>query len=353
MGSIFGGGPSIKLAAPPPPPAIPEKSETAKRLEEVQLSYFEENLARQRTQQEEEAATRTAIEESLGMPFEDIIAGQSISEFSLLKDLREQQTQSLARLDEQREAFIQATGITPEAYAAEESARQLTLGRGLQDRYEKALRGELEIDPGLERTIQQEATDLEEFYRRQLGSGYRLSSPYLEERDRMLNRHTALRTAAQRGEITRAEQIGFSLSPALQREIGTQQGLLAGIPNASPFDFSRSLSQLDRGFLATPPQAGPLTASLSADRALAATYGLAGYQGQLDFNRMVNQSRIQSAQQQGGAQSGLLAALIQGGATLGYGAIRGPASAPAAPVFAGGGGTGIGSSFPRVGSFIG
>ncbi|HEX9901207.1 MAG TPA: hypothetical protein VGC81_18405, partial [Candidatus Methylomirabilis sp.] len=106
MGSIFGGGPSIKLAAPPPPPAIPEKSETAKRLEEVQLSYFEENLARQRTQQEEEAATRTAIEESLGMPFEDIIAGQSISEFSLLKDLREQQTQSLARLDEQREAFI-------------------------------------------------------------------------------------------------------------------------------------------------------------------------------------------------------------------------------------------------------
>lgn len=321
MGGIFGGGSSVNLQAPPPPPAQPALRPEERRALEAQTTLFEENLEVQRRMREEEAATRAAVEEALGIPFDQLVAQQAVDEFSLLKNLRGQQEQSLQRVEEEREAFIQATGITPEQFAGEEAERQLVLSRALHERFQKALRGELEIDPSLEMRLGQEAEQLEEQYRRMLGPGYQASSPYIQARAEMQEKHQALRHGAARGEITRAEQIGFGLSPALDRELRTQQGLMAGLPAGSPFDFSRNLSQLDRSFFLTPPQAGPLMQEGQFSRGLEARSNLAGFLGQLDFTRQLNQANIEAASARTQAQAGLLGALIQAGGKIGGAAI--------------------------------
>ncbi|KKK69229.1 hypothetical protein LCGC14_2936120, partial [marine sediment metagenome] len=239
------------------------------------------------------------------------------------------------------------TGLTPEEFSAEEAARQVDLSRAFGERFEKALAGELEIDPGLERQFAQEQTDLEEIFRRQLGTGFRLSTPFIQAQSELQKRQDEIRFAAQRGEITRAEQIGFARSPTTQQLLAARSGLVGGIPNQSPFGFAAGLSTLNRGFLQTPQQAGPLASSFQFDRDLQARLDLAGFRSQVDFTNQQNRARISGAGQQTQAQAGLLAALIQAGGAIGGGLLAGPPGALAGSAIAGGlaGGT-IGGGIP-------
>ena len=355
MGGIFGGGPSIEVQAPPPVPPPPELAPEEVELRQLNIDLLRQNIDIQTLQREEEAATRTAIEEALGLPFEEILSQQAVAEFGLATDLREQQQTALARQEQERQDFFEATGLTPEEFSAEEAGRQVTLSRAFGERFEKALAGELELDPGLERQFAQEQTDLEEIFRRQLGTGFRLSTPFIQAQSELQKRQDEIRFAAQRGEITRAEQIGFARSPTTQQLLAARSGLAAGLPNQSPFGFASGLSTLGQGFLQTPQQAGPLTSAFQFDRGLQADLDLAGFNSQVGFTNALNQARISSASARTQSQAGLLGALISaGGFVAGSGLFGGGGGGGGSTGFQGGGLSGSGSfGFPGVGTRIG
>ena len=80
----------------------------------------------------------------------------------------------------------------------------------LLERTRTALAGELPVDPTIERElIDQEAT-LRETLRKQLGSGYETSTPGIEALQKFAEGKASLRSAAQTGQMTLAEQLGIA-----------------------------------------------------------------------------------------------------------------------------------------------
>jgi len=335
MGSLFGSKP--KVVVPPPPPPAPPPGEELKEIRAGGQELYRENLERVRQAGQEQEATRAALEEALGIPFEQLLAGLGVSELGLFTGLRGLQAESLQGTEQERAAFQRATGLTPEDYAGEEAARQLEIGRGFQDRYRTALEGGLPTDPGMQRRFLQEQRDLDERFRRALGSGYQLSSPYSTGLQDLLERQGRETYLSGQYELERAGRLGYTLSPATERILGTRRGLLAGVPNVSPYDVSGRLAQTGLGFLETPPQFGQLTGEYNYDRSLAAQN--AQLQNQYNFDVFQAQIDAQNARAkaQGGLMSGLLAA---GGFAIG---------GPLGGVVGAGLGSGLSAGIPAYG----
>jgi hypothetical protein len=306
MGSLFGG--KSKVVVPPPPPPAPGPGTELTEVRAGGQELFRENLERSKQAGQEQEATRKALEEALGVSFEDLIAGFGAAELGLITGLRGLQAESLQGTEQEREAFQRQTGLTPEDYAGEEAARQLEIGRGFQGRYRTALEGGLPTDPGMQRRHIQEQRDLDERFRRALGSGYQLSSPYSTGLQDLLQRQGQETYLSGQYELERAGRIGYTLSPATQRILNTRQGLLGGVPNVSPYDISSRLSQTGLGFLETPPQFGQLTGEYNYDRALQAQNQQLQSQYQMQVLQAQTAAQNQKAQSQGGLLSGLLSA---------------------------------------------
>lgn len=88
--------------------------------------------------------------------------------------------------------------------------------KGFLERTQAALRGELPIDPGLEKDLGDQERILMETLRRQLGPGFETSGPGIEAIARFREQSTNLREAARRGDLTLSEQLGMA------RELGNE-----------------------------------------------------------------------------------------------------------------------------------
>jgi hypothetical protein len=91
---------------------------------------------------------------------------------------------------------------------------------GFLQRTQKALKGELPVDPALERELSEGEQTLRDHLFRNLGSGYETSSAGIEALGDFQERATTLREGARRGDLTLAEQLG------LAREEGNQMRVL-------------------------------------------------------------------------------------------------------------------------------
>lgn len=74
----------------------------------------------------------------------------------------------------------------------------------------KALKGQLEIDPALERDIKSQGEALKDRLRQQFGAGYETSSPGIEALQKFEEGANVLRSQARRGELTLSEQLAAS-----------------------------------------------------------------------------------------------------------------------------------------------
>jgi hypothetical protein len=99
------------------------------------------------------------------------------------------------------------------------------LERGFLERSQKALRGELDLDPALEREIAEGTRLQEEAMRQQLGPGWETSTPGIQARATANQRAAELRSASRRGELTLSEQLG------LARGTGNEAIRAAGLAN--------------------------------------------------------------------------------------------------------------------------
>jgi hypothetical protein len=84
------------------------------------------------------------------------------------------------------------------------------LEKGYLERGLKAQRGELGVDPALEREIGEEGRLLNESLAQQLGPGFATSTPGIQAKAASGQRASELRSAARRGELSLNEQLGLA-----------------------------------------------------------------------------------------------------------------------------------------------
>lgn len=98
---------------------------------------------------------------------------------------------------------------------------QFDVEKQLAERSLKALRGELDVDPALERELGQQEETLRERLRQQFGAGFETGTPGIQALQEFQDSATGLRSAARRGELTLSEQLGQART-ALRQGQGQQ-----------------------------------------------------------------------------------------------------------------------------------
>lgn len=100
---------------------------------------------------------------------------------------------------------------------APEMQRSYDIAQLAEERELKALRGELEIDPSVERQLEEDERTLRNQLYRDLGQGYELSTPGQKALQDFRESAQALRYAISRGEMTSSEALSQSRWEGLQR----------------------------------------------------------------------------------------------------------------------------------------
>mgnify|MGYP001570445776 CR=1 FL=1 len=284
-----------------------------------------------REQRAQDEASRVAFEKATGMPMGEFVAQQAKAQVGLSELTRTAQERDFAdrerartELEARRAAFVKATGQTPEEAEVGEAKRQLDLSTQLSDRFQKALRGELPVDPTLERALGEEETGIREDVLRRTGPGGDLGDIGLRNIREFRKRAEELRHKARTGAISEAEQYGFALSPALLR-IGGPRDVAAATSAGAPPSSAAALAipGLFRGsVIESPPQLGDLARSYFADRSLRARAGELGYQGALQNVSLVSGANASRASFQAAQQQALINGMFQlGGAGIGAAAM--------------------------------
>lgn len=181
---------------------------------------------------------------------------------------------------------------------------QLEVEMGLAKRSLAALKGELPVDPALEREISTQERTLRDTLRQQLGAGYETSTPGIEALQRFGEGAAALRSGAQTGQLTLAEQLGVARTALRTGQNSSDlQQPLAGFSNLSQLGFGQQASQQQAIF-------GPQMALAGGLGQVAGGFGVA----QVPFQQqrsMEFQADIFNAQNSGiGALGGLFGGIL-------------------------------------------
>lgn len=118
----------------------------------------------------------------------------------------------------------------------------------LLDRQERALAGDLPVDPGLERNLQQQETDLRNRLQRQFGPGFETSSPAIETLGDFMGVSEALRHGARTGEMSLAQQLSLARE---QQGMMRQQNRFGNVQQfgvQNPMGFAGGIGQVAQGF---------------------------------------------------------------------------------------------------------
>lgn len=117
----------------------------------------------------------------------------------------------------------------------EEGIRNKEIQKLLGERTLAALKGELPVDPALERDLKKQEETLRDTLRAQLGTGFETSTPGIEAMQSFREGAEVLRSQARRGELTLSEQLASARAGV---DIAMGQSVLAGsqarIPGIDP-----------------------------------------------------------------------------------------------------------------------
>jgi hypothetical protein len=137
----------------------------------------------------------------------------------------------------------------------------------------KALRGQLDVDPALERDIKTQEQTLRERLQQQLGTGYETSSAGMEALQRFGEGANVLRSQARHGEMTLSEQLAASRQGAElaqgQQIMGATGARLPGVDPLSSGGFAFGIGQ------------GGMQNQAMLRQVLASPLGIAGGLGQV------------------------------------------------------------------------
>jgi|SRR5262245_14005326 len=126
---------------------------------------------------------------------------------------------------------------------------QEEIQREFNQRTLKALRGELPVDPGLERDITSQREQLQNKLAGQFGAGYSTASPAIEALQRFDESANILREGARTGQLTLAEQLGMAREQQNQFARQSSQDVLRQSAIGDPLTFAGAMGQVANNYL--------------------------------------------------------------------------------------------------------
>jgi hypothetical protein len=140
------------------------------------------------------------------------------------------------------------TGVSMTAAEAAKRAQGDEVQRLLNERSLAALKGELPVDPGLERDLQQQEQDLRNKLQTQLGPGYETSTPGIQALDEFMRSAESLRYGARTGQLTLAEQLGITREQQNDFSRQSSEDVLRTSAIGDPLTFAGAFGQTARGY---------------------------------------------------------------------------------------------------------
>lgn len=293
------------------PPATAE--ENALRAEQTNMLKLQKDILL--SQQKQQAALMPLFAQQLGVKLKfdakgNIIGGtqdpkaaklagmqQQVLEKSLQDILHPELNPTLAKQQKLLDLQLQAQTDALEGPLAKQSKEIQGL---LNEKTLAGLRGDLPVDPALEREITGQGQTLKDRLRAQLGSGYETSSAGIEALQKFDEGANVLRSNARHGEISLAEQLSLAREGASFAQGGANLAATqARLPGVDPLSSGGFAFGLGQGGQQTQ---GTLRNVLAGPLGIAGGLGqnAAGYQmpiGQLQNTRnMELQANIQNSQ---------------------------------------------------------
>lgn len=118
----------------------------------------------------------------------------------------------------------------------------------LNERTLAALKGELPVDPALERDLTRQEETLRERLQSQFGAGYETSTPGIETLDEFFKTAEGLRYQARTGQLTLAEQLGLARRESDQAQQAQSINILRGSAIGDPLSFAAGAGQTAAGY---------------------------------------------------------------------------------------------------------
>ena len=223
-----------------------------------------------------------------------------------------QQNMILAPFFAQQEGFDvdidpatgQIRGITERQ--TPELARSREMRQLLEERSLAAMKGELPVDPALERSLQEQEQELRERLAQQFGPGYETSTPAMRTLGEFFKTSEELRSGARTQQLSLAEQLGLTREQQEMYRRGTAQNVMRQFSIADPMSFAGAFGQVGQGYQAAQAPFGTM--------------------------RQMQMQTQQANQQQ---QNALLGAGLQAAGAIGGGIAGGPLGATAGASLAG------------------
>lgn len=309
----------------------PTAEENALRSEQTNLLKMQQNILVQ--QQRQNQALMPAFASQLGMQLKFDNKGNIIgaTQTAQAKRMQSLQTSVMEKtlnqiLHPERDPLMkkQMSLLDMQLTKMQEeiSGPQATMDKEIQklmgERTLKALRGELEVDPALERDIKTQEQTLRDRLFQQLGSGYESSSAGIEAMQKYREGADSLRYQARRGELSLSEQLSMARAGVNIAQGGQVLGAsgmnLPGVDPLSSGGFAFGVGQ------------GGLQNQATLRQVLASPLGIAGGLGQvaggyqMPIGQMMNQRQMEfdaSAQNAQNSMAGLGALGGVFGAVLG------------------------------------
>jgi hypothetical protein len=145
-----------------------------------------------------------------------------------------------------------ATGQIRNIYeiASPERARQQEIRRMFEERSLAALKGELPVDPAMERSLKEQETELRNRLAQQFGPGYETTTPGIQTLGEFFKTAEGLRYGARTGQLTLAEQLGLTREQQEMFRRGTAQDVMRQFSIADPMSFAGAFGQVGQGYQA-------------------------------------------------------------------------------------------------------
>jgi len=121
--------------------------------------------------------------------------------------------------------------------------------REFNQRTLKALKGELPVDPALERDLTSQREQLQNKLASQFGPGYETASPAIESLQRFDESANILREGARTGQMTLAEQLGMAREQQNQFTQQSAQDVLRQSAIGDPLTFAGGFGQVANNYL--------------------------------------------------------------------------------------------------------
>jgi hypothetical protein len=140
------------------------------------------------------------------------------------------------------------TAITQRPEETARRARESEITQLLNERSLKALKGELPVDPALERDLEAQERELKNQLSAKFGPGYETSSPAIETLGEFFRTAEVLRSGARTGQLTLAEQLGITREQQQQFSRQASQDVLRTSAVGDPLTIAGAFGQSARGY---------------------------------------------------------------------------------------------------------